>query len=101
VFKLPSLGNTTRGKTIVHSPWRLSSQVFSLVLQNVKVPDFLSSALKPIRVSIPPGGGNPALPDYAPDDPNNDWGVNSAQTAYILLRLPFRILIHADLMLPS
>jgi hypothetical protein len=26
--------------------------------------------------------------------------VNSAQTAYILLRLPFRILIHADLMLP-
>ena len=35
-----------------------------------------------------------------PDDPANKWGVNSAQTAYILLRLPFRILIHADLMLP-
>jgi hypothetical protein len=101
VFKLPNLGNTTRGTTIARSPWRLSAQVFSLVLQNVKVPDFLSSTLKPIRVSIPPGGGNPALPDYTPDDPNNDWGVNSAQTAYILLRLPFRILIHADLMLPS
>jgi hypothetical protein len=101
VFKLPNLGNTTRGKTIASAPWRLSSQVFSLVLGGVKLPDFLSSKLKPVRVSIPPGGGNPALPDYTPDDPNNDWGVNSAQTAYILLRLPFRILIHADLMLPS
>jgi hypothetical protein len=101
VFKLPNLGNTARGKLIANSPWRLASQVFSLVLSNVQLPDFLSSKLKPVRVSIPPGGGNPALPDYSPDDPNNDWGVNSAQTAYILLRLPFRILIHADLMLPS
>lgn len=100
VFKLPNLGNTTRGLTIANSPWRLSSQVFSLVLQNVKLPDFLTSKQKPVRVTIPPGGGNPALPDYSPDDPNNNWGVNSAQTAYILLRLPFRILIHADLMLP-
>ncbi len=100
IFKLPNLGNTTRGLTIANSPWRLSSQVFSLVLQNVKLPDFLTSKLKPVRVTIPPGGGNPALPDYSPDDPNNNWGVNSAQTAYILLRLPFRILIHADLMLP-
>jgi hypothetical protein len=101
IFKLPNLGNTRRGKMIANNPWRLASQVFSLVLQNAKVPDFLSSKLKPVRVSIPPGGGNPALPDYSPDDPNNDWGVNSAQMAYILLRLPFRILIHADLMLPS
>ena len=100
IFKLPNLGNTTRGLTIANNPWRLSSQVFSLVLKNVKLPDFLTSKLKPVRVSIPPGGGNPALPDYSPDDPNNNWGVNSAQTAYILLRLPFRILIHADLMLP-
>ena len=36
-----------------------------------------------------------------PDDAQNHWGVNAAQTAYILLRLPFRILIHADLMLPA
>ena len=34
-----------------------------------------------------------------PDDPHNNWGVNSAQTAYILLRAPFRILKHAELML--
>ena len=35
-----------------------------------------------------------------PDDASNRWGVNSAQTAYILLRLPFRILIHAERMIP-
>jgi hypothetical protein len=29
------------------------------------------------------------------------WGVDAAQTAYITLRLPFRIAIHADLMVPS
>jgi len=27
--------------------------------------------------------------------------VNSAQTAYILFRPPFRVLMHADLMLPQ
>ncbi len=100
VFELPNLGNTTRGKTIQASPWRLASQVFSLVLDGTQVPDFLSPATQPVRVTIPPGGGDPDAPDYSPDDPNNKWGVNSAQTAYILLRLPFRILIHADLMLP-
>ena len=101
VFKLPNLGNTTRGKTIALSPWRLASQVFSIVSTNVVLPDFLKPSLNPVRVAIPANGGNPADPDYSPDDANNDWGVNSAQTAYILLRLPFRILIHADLMLPS
>lgn len=101
VFKLPNLGNTTRGKTIAMSPWRLASQVFSIVSANVPLPDFLKPSLNPVRVAIPANGGNPADPDYSPDDAKNNWGVNSAQTAYILLRLPFRILIHADLMLPS
>ncbi len=36
-----------------------------------------------------------------PDDPNSQWGANSAQSASNLLRNPYRILIHADLMLPS
>jgi hypothetical protein len=68
---------------------------------NVPLPDFLKPSLNPVRVSIPANGGDPSDPDYSPDDAKNNWGVNSAQTAYILLRLPFRILIHADLMLPS
>jgi hypothetical protein len=101
VFKLPNLGNTTRGKTIASSPWRLASQVFAIVNANVQLPDFLAPGLNLSRVAIPSNGGNPSDPDYSPNDAQNNWGVNSAETAYILLRLPFRILIHADLMLPS
>jgi hypothetical protein len=99
-FQLPNLGNTSRGLMIQNSPWRLASQVFGFVVNGTQVPDFLKPNQQPVRVSIALGGGNPSDPNYSPDDPNNNWGVNSAQTAYILLRLPFRVLIHADLMLP-
>jgi hypothetical protein len=92
VFQLPDLGNTVRGQTMRLNPWRLASQVFSQVVTGTQVPDFLSPNLPPSRINI--GGAD------NPDDPNNRWGVNSAQTAYILLRSPFRILKHADLMLP-
>jgi hypothetical protein len=73
------------------NPWRQASRVFSLVLQNSQLPDFISPTSVPAGVAIATGS----------DDANNQWGVNSAQTAYILLRLPFRVLIHADLMLPN
>jgi hypothetical protein len=99
-YQLPSLGNTTRGNIIAKNPWRLASQVFSLVVSNTAVPDFLSPAASLVRVNIPADGGDPNARNYSPDDAKNKWGVNSAQTAYILLRLPFRVLIHADLMLP-
>jgi hypothetical protein len=99
-FLLPNLGNTTRGNTILKSPWRLASQVFSIVLNATQVPDFLSPSVQPVRVAIPSDGGDPKARNYNPADAKNKWGVNSAQTAYILLRLPFRVLIHADLMLP-
>jgi hypothetical protein len=92
-FKLPDLGLTTRAQTIKQAPWRLASQVFDLVVTGTSVPDQLKPALIPTRVAIAADADNP-------NDPANNWGVNSAQTAYILLRLPFRILIHADLMLP-
>jgi hypothetical protein len=88
-FTLPSLGNTTRGKIMAASPWRLVSQVLSIVKANVSLPDFLSPAAGPSNVAV------------AGDDNNNHWGVDSAQTAYIMLRVPFRIAIHSDLMLPS
>jgi hypothetical protein len=101
VFQLPDLGNTQRAQLMKNSPFRLASQVFSLVIAGAQPPNFLSPGTQPQRVIISPGGGDPNAPDYSPDDPNNNWGVNSAQTAYILLRLPFRILVHADLMLPS
>jgi hypothetical protein len=93
IYTLPNLGNTTRGQMVRNSPWRLASQVFSLVLGAVPLPAFLSPNVQPSRIAITDDSENP-------DDTNNAWGVNSAQTAYVMLRLPFRVLIHADLMLP-
>jgi hypothetical protein len=99
--------NFTRGPTVVarravsattnvrklagSSHWRFSSQVFSMVQRDFQLPAFLSASLMPSNMG--------ALAD--PVDQSNSWGQNSAQTAYILLRMPFRILIHADLLLPS
>jgi hypothetical protein len=79
---------------IAHSPWREASQVFAAVLENNVIPPFLTPDQQPTGIAIVSDAENP-------DDPDNRWGVNAAETAYILLRLPFRILIHADLMLPS
>jgi hypothetical protein len=95
------INNVSQSSLIANSPWRMASRVFGLVQTMVKLPDFLSPNQQPSDVAIAAGGGDPSRPDYTPTDPNNQWGVNSAQTAYILFRLPFRVLIHADLMLPK
>ena len=88
------ISGTSPAAIMAHSPWRLASQVFAKVLQSTTVPNFLTPLQQPTGIAIVSDADNP-------NDTNNQWGVNSAQTAYILLRLPFRILIHADLMLPS
>jgi hypothetical protein len=59
------------------------------VLAQGEVPDFLSAGLPPAGVAV-------TGPDAA-----NQWGIDAAQTAYITLRLPFRVAIHADLLVPS
>jgi hypothetical protein len=89
VVSLP-LANRPQTSILVNSPWRLASQVFSLVESNAPLPNFLSPIAAPAGVAITAGTS----------DSSNNWGVNSAQTAYILLRLPFRVLILASLMLP-
>jgi hypothetical protein len=94
IFTLPDLGNTTRGGLLKNSPWRLASQVFGMVLDSVTLPDFLSPSTHPQRIAI-------ASDQADPEDADNAWGKDSAQTAYVLLRMPFRILIHADMMLPN
>jgi hypothetical protein len=94
IFKLPDLGSTTRGGLVKNSPWRLASQVFGMVLDSITLPDFLSPNTHPQRISI-------ASDQADPEDADNAWGKDSAQTAYVLLRMPFRILIHADMMLPN
>jgi hypothetical protein len=90
VVTLP-LANRSQSIVMSNNPWRQSSRVFALVLANAPLPAFLSPSPAPSGVAIPAGS----------DDANNNWGVNSAQTAYILLRLPFRVLIQASLMLPN
>jgi hypothetical protein len=72
------------------SPWQHASQIFAKVLENVQLPDFLAASNAPSDMTSP-------LSD--PVDQQNSWGQNSAQTAYILLRVPFRILIHAKTLL--
>ena len=82
------------GSVLANSPWRMASRFFSYVLANTAVPDFLQPENPPIGTAIVTDSNHP-------EDGNNQWGVNSAQTANILLRVPYRILIHADLMLPK
>jgi len=89
--KLASLGTNVQ-KLAGNSPCPLASQVFATVLSNVNLPPFLTANQYPQSV-VPPSS-------MAGSDSKNDWGKNSAQTAYILFRLPFRVLIHACMLLP-
>jgi hypothetical protein len=74
------------------APWRLPSAVFTTVLGQVSLPSFLSASAAPQNVQLASTGTS---------DAQNTWGADAAQTAYITLRLPFRIAIHASLMVPS
>jgi len=73
---------------------RLASTTFGFVLNNVfgQLPDFVPPETPPsdVQVSIA----------HEQNDVNVNWGQDAAQTAYILLRRPFRILVHARRMLP-
>lgn len=90
VVALPT-ANWSESNILQNSPWRRASRLFSLVLGAAQLPDFISANANPSNVAITSGS----------DDAKNKWGVDAAQTAYILLRMPFRVLIHADLMLPT
>jgi hypothetical protein len=46
------------------------------------------------------GPGGVTLSGANPEDPALAWGVNAAQTAAILIRMPFQIMVHADALLP-
>jgi hypothetical protein len=76
------------------APWRLASSVFGTVLAQTSLPDFLSASATPQDIAIVDDAGDPV-------DTANMWGADAAQTAYITLRMPYRIAIHADLMVPQ
>jgi hypothetical protein len=71
------------------TPVRLASSTFAAVLANRPTPDFLSASLSPTGVTV------------SGDDAANAWGQDAAQTAYITARLPFRVAMHGDLMVPD
>jgi hypothetical protein len=55
---------------------------------------FAPAVTPPERVAIQ------VKPNQNPGDDDNDWGLDSAQTAFITLRRPVRVGIHARSMLP-
>ncbi|HEY3878925.1 MAG TPA: hypothetical protein VGM12_10035 [Trebonia sp.] len=73
------------------SRYRVASTVFARVLGRFSVPGFLTAAAGPSGVAL--SGANP-------EDSALGWGVNAAQTAAILIRMPFQIMVHADSLLP-
>lgn len=74
------------------STYRVASTIFAQVLFNFTLPDFLSASNQPSGVTL--SGANP-------EDSALAWGVNAAQTAGITIRMPFRIMVHADSLLPQ
>jgi hypothetical protein len=71
-----------------------------LTWANFGSPPVLSSSTQPANVIgpilTPPPPGSPENPG----DPDNHWGQDAAQTAFILLRRPVRVAVHARAMLP-
>ena len=67
----------------------LASSTMRRVLAQKPIPNFLSAGDGPTGVSI------------SGADAGFHWGADAAQTAYITARLPFRVGIHADLMIPD
>lgn len=73
---------------------RLASTAFGFVIDNLpgQLPDFVPPTTPPSDVQVSIANEQ--------NDVNVNWGQDAAQTAYILLRRPFRILVHAQRMLP-
>ena len=76
-----------------YSASRLQSTVFGIALEQSTLPDFIPATTQPTDYSIGPG-----TDDANTTDKTIHWGSDSAQAAYILLRRPFRIMVHASRM---
>jgi hypothetical protein len=67
----------------------LASSTMVQILGQHPIPPFLSASQQPSGTAV-------TGPDAA-----YQWGADAAQTAYITARLPFRVGIHADMMIPE
>jgi hypothetical protein len=88
----PALHAAAAAPVKLVGPWtpaRLASSTFALALADRPMPAFLSASLSPAAVTV------------SGVDATNQWGRDAAQTAYITARLPFRVAIHGDLMVPD
>jgi hypothetical protein len=63
------------------------------LLEQFTLPDFIPAMTQPTDYSIGPGTNDANVADK-----DIHWGNDSAQAAYILLRRPFRIMVHASRM---
>jgi hypothetical protein len=68
---------------------------------NFGSPPFLSASIQPQAVFGPSLDPPPPQQPDNPGDPDNSWGRDAAQTAFILLRRPGRVAVHARAMLPE
>jgi hypothetical protein len=67
---------------------------------NFGSPPKLSATAQPQNVVGPVLDPPPPEQPENPGDPDNHWGEDAAQTAFILLRRPVRVAVHARAMLP-
>ena len=67
----------------------LASATMREVLSQSALPAFLPATSHPAGIAVTGA------------DAGFTWGADAAQTAYITARLPFRVGIHADLMIPD
>ena len=72
---------------------QLSWANFSFPPAAPQSPVYALARVQPTGVNIQRHADNP-------QDPDNRWGVDSAQTAFITYRRPARVAVHADMMLP-
>lgn len=73
---------------------RLLSTMVKFALDQGPLPDFIPATTQPTGVTIGPGTNDGNTGDHSVV-----WGSDSAQAAYILLRRPFRIMVHASRMI--
>jgi PKD domain len=106
----PSPPTDLNGKWLRVTQWATLSWM-NFASRTGVTPAFLSPGTTPYDVDAN-GAPDPTKPitpvvetdrsgiQINPKDPNNSWGADAAQTAYITMRLPARVAVHADLLLP-
>jgi hypothetical protein len=76
-----------------YTPRRLASTTLRAVLAALAIPDFIPARTAPVDVNVSVA--------HEQNDVNVAWTRDAAQSAYILLRRPFRLMVHASRLIPK